>query len=204
LEDIGIIKQGTRGIETQPHTQYLNMLHSFFKDNKTNVEKELYKLNAYLNQNKLRPMIVEAEAKRGVSITEADAKASLIKNVLFGNPDNKGYHTFKSVQTFKKTFPTLLDIIIKLKRYWIDEAVYGYKEKDVFGRKLKYKAFPRLLQRMESDIFVKGMQDTQCDFLTLHDAIITNEKGAVEVKKTLDRIIDENNTNIKLKYKQYV
>ena len=204
LEDIGIIKQDTRQTDTTHHTQYLSMLHNFFKDNKSNVEKELYKLTAYLNQNKLRPMIVESEAKRGVVITEADAKASLIKNVLFGNPDNKGYHTFKSVQTFRKAFPTLLDIIIKLKRYWIDEAVYGYKEKDIFGRKLKYKAFPRLLQRMESDIFVKGMQDAQCDFLTLHDAIITNEAGAVEVKKTLDRIIEENNTNIKLKYKQYV
>ena len=180
------------------------MLHNFFKDNKTNVEKELYKLTAYLNQNKLRPMIVEAEAKRGKSITESDAKMSLIKNVLFGNPNNQSYNTYKSVKTFRKAFPTLLDIIIKLKRYWIDESVYGYKEKDIFGRKLKYKAFPRLLQRMESDIFVKGMQDTQCDFLTLHDAIITNEAGAVEVKKTLDRIIEENNTNIKLKYKQYV
>ena len=204
LEDIGIVKQRTTQTDTTPHTQYLSMLHNFFKDNKTNVEKELYKLTAYLNQNKLRTMIVEAEAKRGKSITESDAKMSLIKNVLFGNPNNQSYNTYKSVKTFRKAFPTLLDIIIKLKRYWIDESVYGYKEKDIFGRKLKYKAFPRLLQRMESDIFVKGMQDTQCDFLTLHDAIVTNESGAVEVKKTLDRIIEENNTNIKLKYKQYV
>jgi len=203
LEDIGIKKQ--KGTTTQTHNtqQPFNMLHSFFEKNKTNIKKELYKLTAYLNQNKLRPMIVESEAKRGKYITEADAKASLIKNVLFGNPNNKGYHTFKSVETFRETFPALMDIIVKLKRYWIDETVYGYKEKDIFGRKLKYKAFPRMLQKMESDIFVKGMKNAKCDFLTLHDAIVTNEAGAVEVKKTLDRIIEENNTNIKLKYKEY-
>ena len=148
-------------------------------------------------------MIVEAEAKRGVSITEATAKKHLIANVLFGNPDDKGYSKYKSVQAFKKEFPMLMDVIVKLKRYWIKESLYGYKEKDIFGRSLRYKAFPRMLQRMESDIFVKGMESTECDFLTLHDAIVTNETGAAIVKKNLDRIILENKANIKLKYKQY-
>jgi hypothetical protein len=76
LEDIGIKKQ--KGTTTQTHNtqQPFNMLHSFFEKNKTNIKKELYKLTAYLNQNKLRPMIVESEAKRGKYITEADAKES--------------------------------------------------------------------------------------------------------------------------------
>lgn len=203
IEDIGI-KYHTHNINsTTRDTATLSMLHNFFTENKSNVEKEVYKLTAYLNQNKLRPMIVEAEASRGRTITEADAKKSLIANVLFGNPDDKGYNRYKSVQAFKKEFPTLMDIIIKLKRYWIDEAKYGYKPKDIFGRSLRYKAFPRMLQKMESDIFVKGMEDVGCHFLTLHDAIVTNDAGAVEVKKALDRIIEENNTDIKLKYKQY-
>ena len=94
-------------------------------------------------------------------------------------------------------------IIKRLKTEWIDESKYGYKSKDIYGRPLKYKAFPRLLQRMESDVFVKGMEDAQCDFLTLHDAIVTNNSGAVEVKRRLEKIIDYDNSNIKLKYKVY-
>lgn len=204
LEDIGIKGAKPHNTNTPHDSSHLSMLHNFFKDNKSNVEKEVYKLTAYLQQNKLRPMIVEAEAKRGVTITEADAKKNLISNVLFGNPNDGGYNTYKSVQTFKGEFPTLFDIIVKLKKYWIKESVYGYKEKDIFGRSLRYKAFPRMLQRMEADIFVKGMQDTKCDFLTLHDAIVTNESGMVEVKNTLDRTIEKNSTLIKLKYKEYV
>ena len=56
---------------------------------------------------------------------------------------------------------------------------------------------------MESDVFVKGMHDAECDFITLHDAIVTNESGAVEVKKKLEKIIAYDNSNIKLKYKVY-
>ena len=204
IEDLGIKYHSTNTNSTNTDSAYLSMLHNFFNDNKSRLEKETYKLTAYLNRNKLRPMIVEAEAQRGRTITEADAKKSLIANVLFGNPDDKGYNRYKSVQAFKKEFPTLFDVIVKLKRYWINEAVYGYKPKDIYGRSLRYKAFPRLLQKMESDIFVKGMENVQCHFLTLHDAIVTNDTGAVEVKKALDKIIEENNTDIKLKYKQYV
>jgi hypothetical protein len=56
---------------------------------------------------------------------------------------------------------------------------------------------------MESDVFVKGMENAECDFLTLHDAIVTNYSGEVEVKNTLDKIIKHDNSNIKLKYKVY-
>jgi predicted RNA-binding protein YlqC (UPF0109 family) len=204
IEDLGI--KGTKqNTNTPTHdTATLSMLHSFFSENKSKIEKEVYKLRGCLTQNKLRSMIVEAEAKRGVVITEAKAKQFLIANVLFGNPDGKGYNNYKSVQTFKKEFPTLSDIILKLKRYWINEAKYGYKPKDIYGRSLRYKAFPRLLQKMESDVFVKGMKDISSSFLTLHDAVVTNASGTVEVKNMLDKIIKENNVEIKLKFKEYV
>lgn len=204
IEDIGIKTQKLQD-KNQPHdTASLSMLHNFFSKKKNIVEQESHKLTAYLNQNKLRSMVVQAEAKRGNVMDDGDAKAALIKHVLFGNPDNGGYSTYKSVQAFKSEFPTMYDIIVKLKRYWIDESKYGYKEKDIFGRSLRYKAFPRMLQKMESDIFVKGMQDATCDFLTLHDAIVTNESGMMQVKNTLDRLITESKSNIKLKYKDYV
>jgi len=204
IEDIGIKQPIEDHTTLQDQAPHLSMLHNFFDKKKNAIEQEAYKLTAYLNQNKLRSMVVEAEAKRGNVMSDGDAKAALIKHVLFGNPDNGGYSTYKSVQAFKNEFPTLYDIITKLKRYWINESVYGYKEKDIFGRSLRYKAFPRMLQRMESDIFVKGMQETTCDFLTLHDAVVTNESGKMQVKNTLDRLITESKSNIKLKYKDYV
>ena len=203
IEDYGIKdEKGKQGDKTQ-EVVYLSMLHNFFETHKNAIEKEALKLTTYLDTNKLRAIIVEAEKRRGVNITEAQAKKHLIGNVLFGNPNDKGYNQYKSVQAFKNEFPTLSDVIRKLKTYWIDESVYGYKAKDIFGRSLKYKAFPRLLQKMESNIFVKGMENTECSFLTLHDAIVTNSKGSVEVKKTLDRIIEKDGSNIKLKYKEY-
>ena len=203
IEDYGIKDQETTLNSSTTQGVYLSMLHSFFDGRKNEVEKELHKLTAYLSTNKLRKMVVDAEAKRGKTITESQAKVALISNVLFGNVDDRGFNQYRSVQAFKQEFPLLLAIIYKLKKYWINESVYGYKPKDIFGRSLRYKAFPRLLQRMESDVFVKGMEDAQCDFLTLHDAIVTNESGAVEVKQTLDRIIDKSNSNIKLNYKRY-
>jgi hypothetical protein len=203
IEDYGIKDQETTQSSSTTQGVYLSIWHNFVDSNKNDIEKELHKLTAYLSTNKLRKMVVDAEAKRGKTITESQAKVALISNVLFGNVDDRGFNQYRSVQAFKQEFPLLLAIIYKLKKYWIDESVYGYKAKDIFGRSLRYKAFPRLLQRMESDVFVKGMEDAQCDFLTLHDAIVTNESGAVEVKKTLDRIIDKSNSNIKLNYKRY-
>ena len=203
IDGIGIISATTSNIDNDTKQQYLSMLHSFLRDNQNKIQDEVQKLSIYLDKNLLRKMVVDAEAKRGKTITEAQAKVWLIKNVLFGNPNHKEYYTFKSVQAFRDTFPTLLAMIVKLKKYWIRESVYGYTEKNIFGMPLKWKAFPRLLQKMESDIFVKGMQHTQCDFLTLHDAIVTNSNGEAEVKRTLDRTIKENNADIKLKYTTY-
>ena len=203
IEDYGINNQIRTNNNNHTSGVYLSMLHNFFQGKEEQLEKELYKLNGYLTTNKLRKMVVDAELKRGVQITDKQAKISLISNVLFGNVNLKGYNQFKSVQAFKNEFPLLMQIIKKLKTEWINESKYGYKAKDIYGRSLKYKAFPRLLQRMESDVFVKGMQDAQCDFLTLHDAIVTNSKGAVEVKKRLEKIIDYDGSNIKLKYKVY-
>ena len=203
IEDYGIKDEKRTQQDTTQEAVYLSMLHNFFDAHKKEIGAEATKLTTYLDTNKLRGIIVEAEKRRGVTITEAQAKKHLIGNVLFGNPNDKGYNRYKSVQAFKEEFPVLSDVIRKLKTYWIDESVYGYKAKDIYGRSLKYKAFPRLLQKMESNIFVKGMENTECSFLTLHDAIVTNSKGAVEVKKTLDRIIEKDGSNIKLKYKEY-
>ena len=203
IEDYGIKDQEATQNSSTTQQVYLSMCLRFVNSNKNDIELELHKLTAYLSTNKLRKMVVDAEAKRGKTITESQAKVALISNVLFGNVDDRGYNQYRSVQAFKQEFPLLLAIIYKLKKYWIDESVYGYKPKDIYGRSLRYKAFPRLLQRMESDLFVKGMQSAQCDFLTLHDAIVTNDSGAVEVKQTLDRIIDKSNSNIKLNYKKY-
>jgi hypothetical protein len=203
IEDYGINNHKRTNNNNTTTGVYLSMLHNFFQGKEEQLEKELYKLNGYLTTNKLRQMVVDAELKRGVEITDKQAKIALISNVLFGNVNLKGYNQFKSVQAFKSEFPLLSLIIKRLKTEWINESKYGYKAKDIYGRSLKYKAFPRLLQRMESDVFVKGMQDAQCDFLTLHDAIVTNSKGAVEVKKKLEKIIDYDGSNIKLKYKVY-
>ena len=177
------------------------MWHSFFK--KEDIRIELARLNAYLDRDLLREAIQIKVQNQGRNCTNAQAKKWLIANVLFGNPDQKGNSSFPAVKEFAEIFPQLYEIIKRLKRYWIKEDVYGYKEKDRFGRSLKWKAFPRLLQRMESDLFVQDMKDTPTDFITLHDAILTNEKGLIIVKQRLEEIIKRRNANIKLNFKSY-
>ena len=90
------------------------MLLSFFDGKEKQLEQELYKLTAYLSTNKLRQMAIDAEAKRGGSITDGEAKKALIANVLFGNVNQSRHHKYKSVQAFKKEFPLLL-LIIEIK-----------------------------------------------------------------------------------------
>jgi len=196
------------GINTTTNTQTtehnkplsLNMLHSFFGKHKDHVRKDCKKLEVYLEKGLLRPYIVQEYENQGKKITDGQAKGYLIKNVLFGNPEHGEYQNWTSVKAFRTLFPHIYQVLIKLKKYWVNEAAYGYKPLDVYGRSLKYKALPLILQKMETEIFIDGMKNVDAPFITLHDAIITNQDGAVKVKKALEKVIDKTNTNLKLKY----
>lgn len=203
LSKYGIITTQTQHNNQDTETPPLNMLHSFFDTYKDEVRKESKKLNVYLERDLLRQFIVdEYREKKGKVITTADAKGYLIKNVLFGNPDNNSYPNWTSVKAFREAFPTLYQVLIKLKRYWIDEKFFGYTQyDDVKKQRNRFKALPLILQRMESEIFQDGLTHLTVPFITIHDAVVTNEDGQTAVLKTLTARAKATNTNLTFKYK---
>lgn len=181
----------------------LYMLHSFFDKRKNDVLRDCSKLEAYLIQDKLRPMVVEAYKKdKGKSISIQDAKGYLIKNVLFGNPNNYGYSNWTSVKAFKGAFPTLYEVLVKLKKYWIDESFFGYTPYGKNKESNRFKGLPLILQKMESEIFQDGLKNLNVPFITIHDAVITNDDGKVEVLKALNSISKSTNTKLTFKYRE--
>ena len=203
LSKYGIITTQTQHNNQDTEIPPLNMLHNFFDTYKDEVLKESKKLHTYLERDLLRQFIVdEYKEKKGKIITTADAKGYLIKNVLFGNPDNQSYPNWTSVKAFREAFPTLYQVLIKLKRYWIDEKHFGYTQyDDKKKQKNRFKALPLILQRMESEIFQDGLTELKVPFITIHDAVITNEDGQGAVLKTLTERAKETKTNLTFKYK---
>jgi hypothetical protein len=195
--------------DTTHHTTIdsLNMLHTFseyFEKYRIDIEAEAVKLDEWTGEsNRLRNYIAFELQEKGRNVSEKDAKRMLISNVLFGNVNDRGYNNYESVKLFKAQFPHLFDVMLKLKKYWIDEKRWGYQPFDVYKRPLKWKAFPRLLQKMESEIFIGAMKNTRSHFITMHDAIITNQSGAAEIKKNLDKAVDKSRTKLTLKFKTY-
>lgn len=207
IEKYYINTQDKEEITHHTNKDALNILHTFseyFEKHSKNIEAEAVKLDEWTGEsNRLRNYIAFELQEKGRNVSVKDAKRMLIANVLFGNPNNRGYHSYESVKLFKKQFPHLFDVMLKLKKYWIDEKRWGYQPVDVYKRPLKWKAFPRLLQKMESEIFVGAMKHTRSHFITMHDAIITNQSGAAEIKKNLDKAVDKSRTKLKLKFKTY-
>jgi len=178
-----------------------NMLQYFFNTYKKEVQLDCRRLEALLKRGLLREYIIGAYSKQGQQITDGQAKTYLIKYVLFGNPDHNNYQNWTSVKAFRTLFPHIYQVLIKLKKYWLDEAAFGYRPYDKDGA-TKYKALPMLLQKMESEIFIGGMRGVDVPFITLHDAVITNKDGEVRVKKALESAIKRTNSNLKLKHKE--
>jgi hypothetical protein len=54
---------------------------------------------------------------------------------------------------------------------------------------------------MESEIFQDGLTELKVPFITIHDAVITNEDGQGAVLKTLTERAKETKTNLTFKYK---
>lgn len=205
LSKYGIITTDKQQENQDTEQVPLYMLHNFFDRHKTDVQKDCSKLEAYLKQDKLRTMIVEAyEKDKGKTITIQQAKGYLIKNVLFGNPNNYGYSNWTSVKAFKEAFPFVYEVLVKLKKYWIDESFFGYTP---YGKKKesnRFKGLPLILQKMESEIFQKGLENLDVPFVTIHDAVITNEDGKIAVLKALNSISESTNSNLTFKYQEII
>lgn len=202
LSKYGIITTEQQQEAQTQDTLPLNMLHTFFETHKSDVRNEANKLSVYLEKDLLRQMIVnEYREKKGLEITSADAKGYLIKNVLFGNPDNQSYPNWTSVKAFRESFPMLYEVLNKLKRYWIDEKYFNYTLYDSNKQKNRFKGLPLILQKMESEIFQDGLKELDVPFITIHDAVVTNEVGQVAVLKALNSIAKKTNTNLTFKHK---
>ena len=68
------------------------------------------------------------------------------------------------------------------------------KNKDV-----RWKCLAILLQKMEADIFVKDMATTDGIFITLHDALITNDSNLHKINLALTQSIEKRNLKMTLK-----
>ena len=127
ISKYGIITKEEQQEQQQTDITPLYMLHNFFDKYKIDVQKDCAKLEAYLQRDLLRPMIVKAyKEEKGKDISIQEAKGYLIKNVLFGNPSNYNYSQWTSVKAFKDAFPFIYEVLVKLKKYWIDESFFGY------------------------------------------------------------------------------
>lgn len=182
------IDKQVKKTDIEVHTEGI-MLHAFSKTNTCTmtikpIERELYTLEAMLEANTFRGIFAkkynEARALKGLKpLTDGDIKMKLIKYILFGNPSAPYYKDNEIVKVFRSVFPNILNKIETLKKYDIDHTEYGYDEKD------RWKCLPLELQSTEAFIFVKSMVHTEALFLTLHDAIVTNEQNLQLVDKTL-------------------
>lgn len=203
ISKYGIITKEKQQEHQQTDIVPLYMLHNFFDKHKNDVQKDCDKLEAYLQRDLLRPMIVKAyKDDKGKDISIQEAKGYLIKNVLFGNPSNYNYSQWTSVKAFKEAFPYIYEVLVKLKKYWIDESFFGYTPYGKNKESNRFKGLPLILQKMESEIFQQGLSNLNVPFVTIHDAVITNEDGKVEVLKALNSISESTKSNLTFKYKE--
>jgi hypothetical protein len=203
ISKYGIITKEEQQEQQQTDITPLYMLHNFFDKYKIDVQKDCAKLEAYLQRDLLRPMIVKAyKEEKGKDISIQEAKGYLIKNVLFGNPSNYNYSQWTSVKAFKDAFPFIYEVLVKLKKYWIDESFFGYTPYGKNKESNRFKGLPLILQKMESEIFQQGLSNLNAPFVTIHDAVITNEDGKAEVLKALNNISESTKSNLTFKYKE--
>ena len=150
-------------------------------------------------------MIVKAFMdEKGKKIDINQAKAYLIKNVLFGNPSNYNYSNWPDVKAFRNAFPFIFKVIVNLKKYWIDESFFDYSPFGSKNESNRFKCLPLILQKMESEVFQEGLSNLNVPFITIHDAVITNEDGKEEVLKALTYISEFTNSNLSFKDKELI
>lgn len=158
---------------TTPKTHTL-MLDTFYS--------ELDRLQSLLESGAFRKvMTLKVSQIKGAEIEEKDVKGLLLKRILFEDPDRVYMKGEPIVQVFKDSFPTLYKAIVSLKKGGIDYASYGYNQKN------SYKALAVELQRMESEVFIKGVHKHLKGVLRLsiHDALLLRRR---DVKKGLDAL----------------
>lgn len=183
----------------------LDSINDFFDRYKYDVERDCVNLKNHLNENLLRPMIVKAFLdEKGKKIDINQAKAYLIKNVLFGNPSNYNYSNWPDVKAFRNAFPFIFKVIVNLKKYWIDESFFDYSPFGSKNESNRFKCLPLILQKMESEVFQEGLSNLNVPFITIHDAVITNEDGKEEVLKALTYISEFTNSNLSFKDKELI
>ena len=165
--------KGRRG-ETQPPKPHHLMLDTFYK--------ELDRLQSLLEKGAFRKvMTLKVSQLQNTPVAEGDVKGLLLKRILFEDPDKAYMKNEPIVQVFKDAFPTLYKAIVSLKKGGIDYTVYGYNEKN------SYKALAVELQRMESEVFIRGVHKHLDGVLRLsiHDALLLRKK---DVKRGLDAL----------------
>jgi len=114
----------------------------------------------------------------------SDFKKLFFKRVFFCN----SYHNFKYKESkiFEKLFPNVFKTIVEYKR------------------KLGYKQFIFLLQKIESKIIVKNIAcklAKDMPIWTIHDSIMTTEKNIEKARKFILKILFLYKINVKLKIK---
>jgi|GEM_PF-5539281 hypothetical protein len=180
------------------HTTY--MFNTFLNKNKEVIQKESAKLGALLYNGTFRTTFINEFAKQGKTIDDGDIKKWLIKHILFSNPSEPYHKNLKIVNEFTSLFPYLTKIIKDLKLYMLNEKELQPKQaKRNKNKDVRWKCLAILLQKMEADIFVKDMATTDGIFITLHDALITNDSNLHKINLALTQSIEKRNLKMTLK-----
>ena len=177
----------------------LYMCTTFLKKNKQIIRKELYKLESLLYKNEFRNAFVKEFERNGREVSDGNIKAWLLKHILFSNPNTPYHKDLTIVHEFNTLFPYLSKVMKDLKVHLLNESEL-HPKKDDNGKPVRWKCLAILLQKMEADIFVKGMANViDTPYITLHDAIITTNSNFHKIEKTLSKELKRRNLKMKLK-----
>ncbi len=179
------------------------MCPTFLYDNKEVIKKELYKLESLLYNGTFRSTFINEFSKQGRTVKDNDIKMWLLKHILFSNPNEPYHKDLTMVKEFNILFPYLSKIIKDLKLYMLNETeLQPKKDKRNKNKDVKWKCLAILLQKMEADIFVKDMATTDGIFITLHDALITNDSNLHKINNSLTNAIKKRNLKMTLNINQ--
>ena len=178
---------------------YLYMFNTFLNNNKEVIQKEVYKLEALLYNGTFRTTFIKEFSKQGKNVTDGDVKMWLLKHLLFSNPAEPYHKGLIIVKEFRSLFPNLYKIINNLKLYILnDKELQPKKDKKHPNKPVRWKSLAILLQKMEADVFINDMATTDGVFITLHDALITNDSNLHKIQNSLSKAIEKRDLKMTL------
>ena len=176
-------------INTQ--SPYFYMCYTFLQKHKENIRKEVFKLESVLDNGTFRELFKKEFKRQGKDVTDNQIKMWLLKHILFSDPKQPYHKNLTIVKEFYKLFPYISKMIKDLKTDLLNNKAFGYADEN------RWKCLSLLLQRMEADVFIKDMANCNAVYMTLHDALVTNDSNLHKVYKSITNSVKTRNLKMK-------